>query len=71
VNVPALDGKKLWEFVPSKLKQGDILSQGDIFGTVYENSLFSEHSIMLPPKAKGRVTFLADPGDYNIHEKIL
>jgi V-type H+-transporting ATPase subunit A len=67
VNVPALNGTKLWEFAPLKLKQGDILSQGDIFGTVYENSLFSEHSILLPPKSKGRVTFLADAGNYNIH----
>lgn len=71
VDVPALDAKKLWAFQPSKIKVGDILSQGDIFGTVYENSLFSEHSIMLPPKCKGRVTYLADAGDYDIKHPIL
>ena len=47
VDVPCLNPKKLWEFKPVGLKEGDILSQGDIFGTVYENSLFSEHSIMV------------------------
>jgi V-type H+-transporting ATPase subunit A len=71
VDVPALDAKKEWAFQPSKIKVGDLLSQGDIFGTVYENSLFSEHSILLPPKCKGRVTFLAEPGDYNIKHEIL
>lgn len=41
VDVPSLDAKRLWEFRPTGIKEGDILSQGDIFGTVYENSLFS------------------------------
>ena len=26
---------------------------------------------MLPPKAKGKITYLAEPGDYNIREKIV
>ena len=59
VDVPALDAKKEWSFQPSKLRIGDILSQGDIIGTVEENSLFSEHSILVPPKCKGRITYLA------------
>jgi len=41
VDVPCLDPKKTWGFQPTGVKVGDILSQGDIFGTVYENSLFS------------------------------
>jgi len=44
------------------VKEGDLLGQGDIFGQVYENSLFSEHSILVPPKCQGRVTFIAPPG---------
>jgi V-type H+-transporting ATPase subunit A len=71
VDVPALDAKKEWSFQPSKLRVGDILSQGDIIGTVEENSLFSEHSILVPPKCKGRITYLADAGDYNIKHEIL
>lgn len=71
VDVPSLNPTKMWAFQPGNIRVGDILSQGDIFGSVYENSLFSSHKIMLPPKAKGRVTFLAPAGDYNIHEKVL
>lgn len=71
VDVPSLNPKKLWEFKPSGIKEGDILSQGDIFGTVYENSLFSEHSILVPPKCKGKVTYVAPAGEYNIHEEVL
>ena len=67
VDVPSLNPKKLWSFQPSKIKEGDLLSQGDIFGMVNENSLFSEHSILVPPKCKGRVTYIAPAGDYNIH----
>ncbi len=68
VDVPSLDPKKIWNFEPGKVKIGDVLSQGDIFGMVNENSLFSEHSILVPPKCKGRVTYVAPAGGYNIHE---
>lgn len=34
---------------------------------VYENSLYSEHSILVPPKCRGRITYIAPPGGYNIH----
>ena len=72
VDVPSLNAKKLWEFVPvGGIKEGDILSQGDIFGTVNENSLFTEHSILVPPKCQGRVTYIAPAGQYNIKEEVL
>ena len=70
--MPCLDPKKQWEFNPlGNIKEGDLLSQGDIFGVVNENSLFSEHSILVPPKGQGRVTYIAPPGMYNIHEEVL
>ena len=62
VDVPSLNPTKLWQFEPGKVKEGDVLSQGDIFGSVYENSLFTEHSILVPPKCKGKVTYIAPPG---------
>lgn len=71
VDVPSLNPTKQWAYQPGKYQVGDLISQGDIFGSVYENSLFSNHKIMLPPKAKGRISFLAPAGDYNIHEKVL
>lgn len=71
VDVPSLNPTKLWPFRATKVQIGDILSQGDIFATVYENSLFSCHKIMVPPHNKGKVTFLAADGDYNIHKTVL
>jgi len=38
---------------------------GDVYGVVYENILI-KHKLMLPPKAKGTVTWIADPGTYDV-----
>ena len=32
---------------------------------MFENSLIT-HKVMLPPKAAGTVTYIADPGNYHI-----
>jgi vacuolar-type H+-ATPase catalytic subunit A/Vma1 len=48
-----------------------MLTSGDIYGIVFENNLFNEHKIMVPPKAKGRVTRIAEKGNYTIDDKIL
>ena len=51
VQVPCLDREKKWAFTPSKdFKVGDLVSGGDIYGTVYENTLITEHRIMVHPK---------------------
>lgn len=44
---------------------GSHLTGGDIFGTVYENAMVN-HQIMLPPKALGTVTYVAEPGSYDV-----
>jgi V-type H+-transporting ATPase subunit A len=49
---------------------GDHITGGDIFGVVPENKLI-EHRIMLPPQAKGRITYIAPQGEYNIEDKII
>ena len=53
------------------IQVGSIISGGDIIGDCYENSLFNEHRIILHPKAKGRVTYMAPPGNYSVNEKII
>ena len=45
---------------------GDHITGGDIYGQVFENSLVSQHKIMLPPKARGTITYLAPQGQYTI-----
>jgi V-type H+-transporting ATPase subunit A len=71
VDVPALDESKLWEFKPADIRLGSLISGGDIFGSCYENELFENHKIMLPPRAQGRVTWIAPEGHYSVNEKVL
>mgnify|MGYP001559908088 FL=1 len=67
VDVPSLDQHKTWEFTPNpKLKKGDLVSGGDILGTVYENELFNEHKIMMPPKMFGQIVEVFPKGTYNV-----
>ncbi|KAK7735634.1 H(+)-transporting V1 sector ATPase subunit A [Cytospora paraplurivora] len=70
VSVTALDRTKQWEFTPT-LKVGDHISGGDVWGTVFENSFISVHKILLPPRARGTITRIAEKGNYTVDEKIL
>ena len=57
VDIPSLDQNHEWHFTPRKdLKVGDLVSGGDVIGFTFENDLFSDHKIMIPPKVYGRVT---------------
>ncbi|KAK2960362.1 putative V-type proton ATPase catalytic subunit A [Blattamonas nauphoetae] len=69
VNTPALDMKKQWAFHPNNWQVGDNVTGGDIVGWVQENKLIV-HSIMLPPSAMGKITFIAPEGDYDLTETI-
>lgn len=46
---------------------GDHISGGDIFGSVYENSLVDNHKIMLSPRALGTITHVAEKGSYAVN----
>ncbi|KAA0192747.1 Atp6v1a [Hyalella azteca] len=71
ISTPALNRSKTWEFIPSStVKVGSHITGGDVFGVVYENTLI-KHKILLPPKARGTVTFLAAPGNYTVEETVL
>lgn len=71
VNMPALDRKQRWEFKPNtNIRVGGHITGGDIFGYVQENTLVM-HKIMLPPKERGRVTYIAEPGNYQIEDEVL
>ena len=47
-------------------QMGSHVTGGDIYGVVYENNLI-KHKVMLPPKAKGTVTWMAEAGSYDIN----
>jgi V-type H+-transporting ATPase subunit A len=42
------------------------MSGGDIFGTVYENSLVDKHKVMVSPRARGTITHIAEKGSYSV-----
>lgn len=44
---------------------GSHITGGDIYGNVFENSLI-KHKIMLPPRSRGTVTYVAPPGNYDV-----
>jgi vacuolar-type H+-ATPase catalytic subunit A/Vma1 len=72
VDVPCLDQDKKWEWTPNPdRKRGDLVTGGDIIGTVYENELFSTHKIMIPPKVSGRVKEIMPKAMYTVSQPIL
>jgi V-type H+-transporting ATPase subunit A len=70
ISAPPLNREKVWDFKPL-MKVGDHITGGDIWGTVYENSLLDDHKILLPPRARGTITRIAEKGGYKVDEKIL
>lgn len=71
IDAPALSREIKWHFTPGKFTVGDHISGGDIFGSVFENSLLDDHKILLPPRSRGTITWLAPEGDYTVDEKII
>ncbi|XP_071957494.1 V-type proton ATPase catalytic subunit A [Antedon mediterranea] len=71
VNTPALNRELKWDFeTQNGIRIGSHITGGDIFGVVHESSLI-EHKLMLPPKGRGTVTWMAEPGSYDITDVIL
>ncbi|TGO54931.1 hypothetical protein BOTNAR_0256g00170 [Botryotinia narcissicola] len=70
ISAPALNREKDWDFKPI-MKVGDHITGGDIWGTVYENSLLDDHKILFPPRARGTITRIAEKGSYKVDQKIL
>jgi len=71
IAIPSLNREARWDFKPADLKVGDHITGGDIFGSVFENSLLDDHKILLPPRARGTITYIAEKGSYTIEEKVL
>ncbi|KAJ1665565.1 H(+)-transporting V1 sector ATPase subunit A [Coemansia sp. RSA 1813] len=71
IDTPALDKKLEWQFEPVNFKVGDHVAGGDVFGLVYENSLLRNHNIMMPPNARGTVTYIAPTGKYTVSDVVL
>ena len=68
VSVPALNRKKVWNFVPVA-KEGDEVGAGDVLGTVQETSAIL-HKIMVPPTIKKGTVKWIRGGEFTVEEKI-
>lgn len=68
INVPALPRDKKWHFTP-KVKVNDAVYGGDIIGVVEESGLI-EHRILVPPNIQGKISEIADEGEYTVEEWI-
>ena len=71
INTEALDRSLKWDFSPASYNVGDHVSGGDIYGTVYENSLVDKHKIMVAPRALGTITHIAEKGSYAVDDVVM
>lgn len=69
VNVKSLDHTKVWEFLPSDVKVGELVAGGFILGTVQENRLIN-HKIMVPPNVAGKIKSIVARGKYTLDDTI-
>jgi len=67
IDEPALNREKLWHF-EAKLGYGDVVTPGDVYGTVQESEVIT-HKIMCPPGKKGTVMELYT-GDFKVTDRI-
>lgn len=44
---------------------GSHITGGDLYGIVHENTLV-KHKMLVPPRAKGTVTYIAPAGNYKV-----
>ncbi|KAL0238145.1 hypothetical protein GEMRC1_012618 [Eukaryota sp. GEM-RC1] len=68
VKLDHLSRTKQWDFTPT-LKPGDLVTHGDVVGTVPETGLVL-HKIMIPPGLYGRLVSIVPEGSYNIEKTI-
>ena len=66
IMIGALDKDVKWPFVPT-VKNGDQIAEGGILGTVKETELI-DHKILVPPGISGKITFIADKGEYTVED---
>jgi len=70
INTPALSRTAEWDFQPGVMKVGSHVTGGDQYGMVFENTLI-KHKMMVPPRAKGTIAYIAPAGHYTIDDVIL
>ncbi|MBQ9734005.1 MAG: V-type ATP synthase subunit A [Clostridia bacterium] len=67
VSIPALNRSKKWEFVPT-VKVGDVVTGGDVIGTVQETSAIL-HKILVPIGKEGVVKSIEE-GSFTVEDTV-
>ena len=67
-SVDSLDTDRGWD-VTVCVREGDLLSGGEVYATCPETSLIT-HKCLVPPDLCGRVVYAAPNGSYHINDKI-
>ncbi|XP_017155217.2 V-type proton ATPase catalytic subunit A [Drosophila miranda] len=70
IDIPCLPRNISYSFSPEKLNIDDMITGGDIYGTVHENCMM-EHRLMLPPRSQGRIKWLASEGNYCVEDVVI
>jgi len=68
IKYPPLSREHKWHFIPLR-KMNEEVGEGDIIGTVQETEAL-EHKIMVPPKQSGKISYIAEEGDFTIIDVI-
>ena len=63
-----LDRERTWQFTPA-LAEGDAVEPGAVLGRVVETASL-EHRPLVPPDVAGRLEWIAQAGEYHVHEPI-
>lgn len=70
IQVPSINGDKLWHFVPEEdIKPGVMIEGGSIIGSVQETERIN-HKILIPPSISGKLKSISPEGDYTVSDKI-
>jgi V/A-type H+-transporting ATPase subunit A len=64
ISIRGLDHEKEWDFEPVAAV-GQKITGGEILGEVPETKLIT-HKVMVPPEVTGEITWVIEPGKYNI-----
>ncbi|MCD4776320.1 MAG: V-type ATP synthase subunit A [Candidatus Aegiribacteria sp.] len=64
ISIRGLDHDKEWDFSPVAVV-GQKVTGGEVLGEVPETKLIT-HRVMIPPEVVGEITWMIEPGKYNI-----
>ncbi|KAJ6016479.1 H(+)-transporting V1 sector ATPase subunit A [Penicillium herquei] len=70
IDAPAPNREKTSDFKPGTFNIGDHITGGDIWGSMFENNWLDEHKIIHPPRARGRITRIAEAGSHTVIENL-